>query len=124
MNCLGLHLLVEFNDVAPTLLADPLRLEEALREAARAGGAHILSGHFHHFGAHQGVTGVLLLRESHISLHTWPEFRYAAIDIFMCGDCRPESAVEILTDALDPGAVRHHTIKRGPTAGKSARPPA
>ena len=68
----------------------------------------------------QGVTGVLLLRESHISLHTWPEFRYAAIDIFMCGDCRPESAVDILTDALDPGAVRHHTIKRGPTAGTSA----
>lgn len=116
MNWLGLHVLLECNDIEPDLLADPARLEDAMRRAATAAGAHILSGHFHHFGGHQGVTGVLLLQESHLSIHTWPEFRYAAIDIFMCGDCQPESAVEVLVDALDPGSVRQHVVKRGPSS--------
>ena len=116
MNWLGLHVLLECNDVDPELLADPAHLEDAMRRAATVAGAHILSGNFHHFGGHQGVTGVLLLQESHLSIHTWPEFRYAAMDIFMCGDCQPESAVEVLVDALDPGSVRQHVVKRGPSS--------
>lgn len=116
MSRLGLHLLVEFNDVEPALLTDPGRLEAALRDAALAGGAQILYGHFHHFGGHQGVTGVLLLQESHISIHTWPEYLYAAVDVFMCGDASPEAAVASLEHSLQPGGISLHTVPRGPAA--------
>ena len=56
-----------------------------------ATGATILHGHFHHFGPNSGVSGVLVLAESHVSIHTWPERDYAALDIFVCGDCNPIS---------------------------------
>lgn len=120
MMTLGMHILLECDDVEPDLLASPERLEQAMRAAAADAGAHVLSASLHHFGQHQGVTGVLLLKESHLSIHTWPEFRYAAIDVFMCGDSSPESAIETLVDALEPGGVRHHAIKRGPTSGEPA----
>ncbi|UUZ57112.1 adenosylmethionine decarboxylase [Massilia sp. H-1] len=58
-----------------------------------------MHSHFHSFGAAQGVTGVLLLAESHISIHTWPEFGFAAADIFMCGDARPALALDVIERA-------------------------
>ncbi len=70
-------------------LDDPELIEKSLRDAAEAAGATILHGHFHHFTPNGGVSGVLVLAESHISIHTWPERSFAAVDVFMCGACDP-----------------------------------
>ena len=73
----------------PANLTDPELIDRALRDAAEAADATILHSHFHHFGPDGGVSGVLVLAESHISIHTWPERDFAAVDIFMCGACNP-----------------------------------
>ena len=83
----GMHLLVDLWGASN--LCDPDHIDRALRDAAEAAGATILHGHFHHFSPNGGVSGVLVLAESHISIHTWPERDFAAIDIFMCGACNP-----------------------------------
>jgi S-adenosylmethionine decarboxylase len=59
------------------------------------------------------VTGVLLLKESHISIHTWPEHGFAAVDVFMCGDARPERAVDVIEAALAAGSVSLREVARG-----------
>ena len=109
----GRHVLADFRGVAPGLLTDAQALERQMTAAAHAAGAQVLSAHFHHFGAGAGVTGVILLSESHISIHSWPEHRYAALDIFMCGAARPERALERLRAALAPDTLRVTTVDRG-----------
>ncbi len=109
----GWHVLADLYGVAPLLLADPVKIEAMLRAAAEAAGAHILAGHCHHFGEQQGVTGVLLLAESHISIHTWPEHGFAAVDIFMCGRAQPEAALRALTEALAATEARVSRNLRG-----------
>ena len=88
-------------------------IERALREAADAAGATTLEHRMHHFPPHNGVTGVMILAESHISIHTWPEHGFAAADIFMCGDCRPHDAVAVLRGAFAPERVQVSELKRG-----------
>jgi S-adenosylmethionine decarboxylase len=106
----GYHLLVEFwgaeglNDV-------PL-IKAALRRAADMAEATVLSIHVHKF-SQSGVTGIAVLAESHISIHTWPERGFAAIDIFMCGNCHPYDAIEPLKEALSPGKVLLTEHRRG-----------
>jgi S-adenosylmethionine decarboxylase len=95
----GTHLLVECLGCGATLLDDPATLEQALRAAAEALGATVVGAMFHRF-APQGVTGVLLLAESHISVHSWPERGYAAIDLYTCGEGRPDAALAVLRDRL------------------------
>jgi len=68
----------------------------ALKEAAVKAGATIMSERWHHFGEGHGYTGVVILSESHISVHTWPEKGYAAIDIFMCGKCDPRDTLDTI----------------------------
>ncbi|GLK92712.1 hypothetical protein GCM10008164_04480 [Achromobacter xylosoxidans] len=109
----GRHVLADFRGVPPDLLTDAQGLERDLIAAAEAAGARVLSAHFHHFGDGAGVTGVVLLSESHISIHTWPEHRFAALDIFMCGSARPELALEHLRARLAPETVRETTVARG-----------
>ncbi len=104
----GTHLLADLSGVAPQLLTSCEAIEALLRSAAIAAGAQILHGHFHAFGPGLGVTGVLLLAESHISIHTWPEQQFAAVDIFMCGNCAPQRALDVLIEALAP---RRHEIR-------------
>lgn len=96
----GGHLLVDMWGARN--LTDPTTIERALSAAAEASGATILHAHFHQFGAGGGVSGVLVLAESHISIHTWPERDFAAIDIFMCGACDPRKAVPVLNDHFQP----------------------
>lgn len=108
----GTHVLADLSGVAPALLADGGRLEALLRAAATAAGATILHSHFHAFGPGQGVTGVVLLAESHISIHTWPEQHFAAADIFMCGASQPELALAVLRAALAPTACDIQTVRR------------
>ena len=108
MSCgvpLGRHLLADLHGVAAARLADGELIEAALIAAARAAGATPLFTKLHRFGAQMGVTGVVLLQESHISIHTWPEHGFAAVDVFMCGDCRPERAVAYLAESLAPQRI-------------------
>ncbi|WP_296952757.1 adenosylmethionine decarboxylase [uncultured Massilia sp.] len=112
----GVHLLADLHGVDPALLRDATAIDALLRRAALAAGARILHGHFHTFGAGGGVTGVLLLAESHISIHTWPESGFAAADVFMCGAARPGLALELIEAALRPQSCETRTIARGVTA--------
>jgi len=107
----GTHLIVDLWDA--TNLADPEHIDAVLREAAIATGATILHGHFHHFGPNSGVSGVLVLAESHVSIHTWPERDYAALDIFVCGECNPYKAIPVLKKGFQPGRVQLAEHKRG-----------
>lgn len=88
----GSHGLLDLYGCSDGLLRDEGRLKTVLRQAAEAAGATVLDGRFHTFGDAGGVTGVLLLAESHISIHTWPEHRFAAVDIFLCGGMPLEAA--------------------------------
>jgi len=107
----GTHLIIDL--WGATNLADPGHIDAVLRQAATAAGATILHGHFHHFSPNGGVSGVLVLAESHISIHTWPERDYAAIDIFMCGECDPYLSLPALRTGFLPERVQLAEHKRG-----------
>ncbi len=107
----GVHLIIDLWGAAN--LADPDHIDAVLREGALAAGATILHGHFHHFSPNGGVSGVLVLAESHVSIHTWPERDYAAIDIFVCGDCDPYRAIPALKKGFQPERVQLAEHKRG-----------
>ncbi|MCX8134067.1 MAG: adenosylmethionine decarboxylase [Roseococcus sp.] len=107
----GTHLIVDL--WGATNLDDPGHIDAVLREAAIATGATILHGHFHHFSPNGGVSGVLVLAESHVSIHTWPERDYAALDIFVCGECDPYRAIEHLKRGFLPERVQLAEHKRG-----------
>ncbi len=107
----GTHLLVDL--WGATNLCDPDLIDRALREAAEAAGATILHSHFHHFSPNGGVSGVLVLAESHISIHTWPERDFAAIDIFMCGACDPHRSIPAIKNAFRPERVILDEQRRG-----------
>lgn len=99
----GTHLLIDLWGASN--LDDIDLIEHALRRGADAAGATILHCHLHHFEPNGGVSGVLVLAESHISIHTWPEASYAALDVFMCGDCDPHKAIPHLQDAFTPDRI-------------------
>jgi S-adenosylmethionine decarboxylase len=107
----GMHLLVDLWGAAN--LRDPVYIDRALRDAAEAANATILHGHFHHFSPNGGVSGVLVLAESHISIHTWPERDFASIDIFMCGACDPYDSLPALREAFQPRTVNLNEQRRG-----------
>ena len=107
----GTHLLVDL--WGATNLCDPELIDRALREAAEAAGATILHSHFHHFSPNGGVSGVVVLAESHISIHTWPERDFAAIDIFMCGACDPHLSIPVLQAAFKPATIDLDEQRRG-----------
>ena len=109
----GTHLIIDLWEA--TNLADPEHIDAVLREAAIATGATILHGHFHHFGPNSGVSGVLVLAESHVSIHTWPERGFAALDIFVCGVCNPSNAIPILKKGFQPGRITLGENRRGLT---------
>lgn len=81
---LGRQMTVEFYDCSAEILADVRRMEEVFLEAARVSGAHVVNSNFHSFEP-QGVSGVLVISESHFAVHAWPEHDYAAVDLFTCG---------------------------------------
>lgn len=113
----GDHLLVEFWGARH--LRDPDYIGRALEDGALAAGATILHSHYHHFGDGEGVSGVTVLAESHISIHTWPEVGYAAIDVFMCGDSDPRDCLALLQQRFQPTRVTADNHRRG-----QLRPPA
>ncbi len=107
----GTHLLVELWDAKN--LGDLSITDQALRDCASEAGATLLHLHLHHFGPNAGLSGVAVLAESHISIHTWPERGYAALDVFMCGACDPYKAIPVLRRAFEPGSVQLSEQKRG-----------
>lgn len=108
----GAHLLVEYLGCTPALLDDAVGLERSLREAAEAIGARVVTAAFHRFAPH-GVTGFLLLEESHLSIHTWPERGYAAVDLYSCGSTFPGRAIPLLEAALGAARVTQLRVARG-----------
>ena len=105
MNALGRHLLVELNDCNREVLNDLDLLRDAMLTAAIKCGAVVLGDSFHRFSP-QGVSGVVVIAESHLSVHTWPEYGYAAVDVFTCGTTvNPQIAAEVLIERL--GSKNH-----------------
>jgi spermidine synthase len=84
MNSLGRHILVEFTGCNADILNDVTAIENGMIEAAKNAGATVIQSTFHHFSPY-GVSGVVVIQESHLAIHTWPEFQYAAVDLFTCG---------------------------------------
>lgn len=105
------HVLAEFWGARH--LDDVDAIEDAIRTAAETAGATVLHGYFHQFSSTGGVSGVAVLAESHISIHTWPERDFAAIDIFMCGACDPYKAVPVLRRVFAPTSMQISEHKRG-----------
>jgi len=99
----GTHLIVDLWDA--DRLDDIDHVEATLRACVAAAGATLLHIHLHHFTPNGGVSGVAVLAESHISIHSWPERSYAALDVFMCGDSAPEKAIPVLEAAFGPSRV-------------------
>lgn len=115
---MGQHLLIECRGQHAALGSDELKA--LMTRAAKAGSATVLIEHFHEFGGHGGVTGVLMLAESHITVHTWPEYKYAAFDIFMCGDAQPMKAARVIADQFPDAEVCIKAAARGYPADKDS----
>lgn len=96
----GLHLLIDFWGCRN--MQDVAGIERAMRQAAADCGATVLDVQLHSFGVDAGVTGVATLAESHISIHTWPEIDYVALDVFVCGACDAHRALDALTEFFRP----------------------
>lgn len=107
----GKHFIIDF--WGARFLDDVDTLKHALKNAASIAGAELLHIHLHKFSEGGGITGVAVLAESHISVHTWPERGFAAFDVFMCGRSKPEKAVELLKKALTPERFEVNKILRG-----------
>ncbi|MFC1943713.1 adenosylmethionine decarboxylase [Chloroflexota bacterium] len=109
MNALGKHLLLELKDCNREVLNDLGFLKGIMLAAASEAGATVLGESFHQFNPH-GVSGVVIIAESHLFIHTWPECGYAAVDIFTCGDSvQPEKAAQKLIRGL--GAKSHSILE-------------
>lgn len=107
----GTHLLLEFWNARN--LDDIEVGRRALTDAVAAAGCTLLNISLHHFSPYGGFSGVAVLSESHISIHTWPELKYAALDIFTCGDADPHKAVPVLKEAFQPEHVQLSEHRRG-----------
>src|SRR5260370_38753301 len=94
----GTHLIIDL--FGAKRLDDLKHIKETLKRCVEVAGATLLHIHLHHFTPNGGVSGVAVLAESHISIHTWPECGYAALDVFMCGDASPEKSVPVLEKAF------------------------
>jgi S-adenosylmethionine decarboxylase len=108
----GQHLLVEYLGCDQTILDDRPRIESLMKKAARAANATIVNAVFHTYSP-QGVSGVVVIEESHLSIHTWPEHGYAAVDFFTCGKCFPDIAYEVLRQGLKAEAAEKMLVVRG-----------
>ena len=107
----GSHLIIDLWEAKG--LDERDRIEAALIDAVTAAGATLLHIHLHEFEDGGGISGVAVLAESHISIHTWPERSFAAIDVFMCGACNPYDALPAIRAAFGPDSVQVIESRRG-----------
>ena len=115
---LGTHVLLELYDCPAALLRTPAISRRILLAAAAAMGATVIEARFHAFNPH-GVSGVVVIAESHLTVHTWPEHGYAAVDVFSCGDLDLTAGI----DALCAGFEAGRTVERRVVRGEGLRPP-
>ncbi|HEX2652292.1 MAG TPA: adenosylmethionine decarboxylase [Xanthobacteraceae bacterium] len=111
IRCAGVHLIIDLYEAER--LDDLDHIEATLRSCVDAAGATLLHIHLHHFEPNGGISGVAVLAESHISIHSWPELGYAALDVFMCGNAEPEKCVPVLRQAFNPKQVAVSELMRG-----------
>lgn len=107
----GTHLIIDL--IGASRLDDLEHIEATLRRCVEVSKATLLHIHLHHFTPNGGVSGVAVLSESHISIHSWPEANYAALDVFMCGESEPHNAIEVLREAFTPSDIRVGEHLRG-----------
>lgn len=106
------HLLVELFDCDKAILQDQSQIETLFIKAAKAANVTIVKSVFHQYSP-QGVTGVVIIEESHLSIHTWPECGYASVDFYTCGSGLPEKALEIIQPGLSAARTEVLFIDRG-----------
>lgn len=99
MKALGRHILLELHECDSEILRDHKKIEQIMKGAALAANATIVKSVFHHFNPY-GVSGVVVIAESHLSVHTWPEYGYAALDFFTCGE------------EVDPWVAHHYVAEK------------
>ena len=113
VRCAGVHLIIDLHEAEG--LNDIDLIEQTLRRCVDAARATLLHIHLHHFQP-SGVSGVAVLAESHISIHTWPDAGYAALDVFMCGQANPDACIPVLREAFQAKRVEVNEILRGQDA--------
>ena len=113
MDTSGTHVLVEYWEcLSISEMSDVDYIRNALLDGTRAANATPISNHFHKFSP-SGVSGVVVIEESHFSIHTWPEHGYAAVDFYTCGECIPEKAISVVGDWLKSKDIKTIVVKRG-----------
>lgn len=113
MNALGRHILAEFFNCDREILNKSSEVEFFMKKAALACGATIVNSVFHTFNPH-GVSGVVVIAESHLAIHTWPEYGYAAVDVFTCGNLvNPEKAIQSIQNSLKADTMESKEFIRG-----------
>ena len=110
----GTHLIIDL--FGAERLDDLKHIKGTLKRCVEVAGATLLHIHLHHFTPNGGVSGVAVLAESHISIHSWPEAGYAALDVFMCGKADPDACVPVLREAFKAESVEVNEILRGQSA--------
>ena len=123
MHALGTHLLVEMKDCDHGILKDLDRVRDAMVSAALEARATVVEVAFHEFNPF-GISGMVIIAESHLSIHTWPEYGYAAVDIFTCGDLiKPDTAAQYLIEAFECKNPSYVEMKRGMLSNNGERLP-
>jgi len=112
MEFLGKHVILELYECEASLLSDPNSVSEIMQKAAIIMGATVVESAFHHFSP-LGVSGVVIIMESHLTIHTWPEYSYAAIDIFTCGDIQMDKGIDFLKEKLRSKKSEIKVLNRG-----------
>ena len=116
MAALGRHIIVELYDCKPELLNDVVHIEKSMESAAEDAGATIINSTFHHFSPY-GASGVIVIQESHLAIHTWPEYGFASVDLFTCGDTvNPWVSYQILKEKFGAAHGSAMELRRGEMA--------
>jgi len=112
IKALGHHIIIDYSNCACKTLSDPIFVEDLIKKAAIKMNATIVMSNFHHFSP-LGVSGVLVIAESHITIHTWPEYDYVALDIFYCGVLDVETGLQYIHQVLKPEGKNVVALNRG-----------
>jgi len=107
----GTHLIVELWNAKN--LSSLKKIEKILKDAVKACEAHLLKINLHKFSPYGGISGVAIIQESHLSIHSWPEYKYAAVDIFVCGNVDPYKAIPVLKKGFKTEDIQIVELKRG-----------
>jgi len=112
-DALGVHLLAEYYECDKDILDNVFLIEEIMLEATRKAKAHIVAKNFHRFEPY-GVSGVIIISESHLTIHTWPEYNFAAVDVFTCGvEIDPHICHDYLKEAFKSKNITIEKVLRG-----------